>query len=82
MAETECTEGNETMNADGNSRLLTIAIHEETLAALLAQRYLHAEELHCLTPGARRRLHRVLLRSLIPEQKRKAAATGVPGVHF
>ncbi|WP_444929201.1 hypothetical protein ACJJIF_15325 [Microbulbifer sp. SSSA002] len=58
------------MDADGNSGLLTIAIHEETLVALLAQRYLHAEELHGLTPGTRRRLHRVLLRALIPEQKR------------
>ncbi|WHI51181.1 hypothetical protein P3339_22745 [Microbulbifer sp. MLAF003] len=50
--------------------MLTVAIREETLVELLAQRYLSAEELFCPTPRAHQRLRKVLLRALMPVAKR------------
>ncbi|MEX2961942.1 hypothetical protein [Microbulbifer sp. TYP-18] len=51
-----------------SSPLLMVAIREDTLTTLLAQRHLCAEELHCETLGARQRLQRLLLRSLLPRR--------------
>jgi hypothetical protein len=47
------------------ARFLKIEIKEETLALLLVQRRLVAEELRGLTPGARKQLRRMLLNSLL-----------------
>ncbi|MBB3062913.1 hypothetical protein [Microbulbifer rhizosphaerae] len=47
------------------SRYLKIEIREDTLALLLLQRRLVAEELRGLTPRARRQLRRLLLNSLL-----------------
>ncbi|MFA0789414.1 hypothetical protein ACCI51_02580 [Microbulbifer echini] len=56
-------------------RLLTVAISEEALVALLAKRHLSAEELHCATPQVRRRLRKLLLRALIPAGGRSSVST-------
>ncbi len=66
MTETSgCTEKMGGVKPAETPRLLTIAICEDTLVALLAQRCLCIEELHCPTPKMRQQLRRVLLRSLL-----------------
>ncbi|WP_444887654.1 hypothetical protein [Microbulbifer sp. JMSA008] len=61
-----CTKGEAAAEVEKPSHLLTVAICEDTLVDLLAQRALCAEALHCATPQARRRLRELLLRSLLP----------------
>lgn len=51
-------------NAPAAASFLELRVREDRLLQLLAGRQLAAEDLHPVTPGARRRLHRLLLQSL------------------